>query len=105
MTQKKNYEITKNTDIYSFGLIVNETFTGAIPRGNNYTKIGDIYPELCEFDKINDCLLGMNPQLRLANPIVAVLKMKETYRNNLEEIQYIHDSFFVTMAKFRMTTY
>ena len=93
ITQKKDYEITKNTDNYSFGLIVNETFTGSIPRGNNYTKIGDIYPELCEFDKINDCLLGTVPQLRLANPIVAILKMKETYQNNLEEIQYIHDSF------------
>lgn len=93
ITQKKNYEITKNTDIYSFGLIVNETFTGSIPRGNNYTKIGDVYPELCEFDKINDCLLGTDPQLRLANPVVAIIKIKEVYQNNSRQIQDIHDSF------------
>lgn len=92
ITQKKDYDITKNTDIYSFGLIVNETFTGSIPRGNNYTKIGDIYPELCEFDKINDCLLGTDPQLRLANPIVAILKIKEVYQNNSGLIQDIQDS-------------
>ena len=92
ITQRKDYEITKNTDIYSFGLIVNETFTGSIPRGNNYTKIGDIYPELCEFDKINDSLLGTYPQLRLANPIVAILKIKEVYQNNSGLIQDIHDS-------------
>ena len=77
-------------DIYSLGKILNELFTRENPVGTSYSKIGDIYPEFIGLDKLIERMLSQNPSERLAIDAVerSILYELETYRNNVEDIQY-----------------
>lgn len=39
-------------DIYALGLMLNETFTGSVPQGTNFARIGDINPEFAYLDEL-----------------------------------------------------
>lgn len=43
--------ITKESDIYSLGLIINEVFTQKTPIGHDYIRISDVNPLLYELDQ------------------------------------------------------
>ncbi len=49
---EKSGKIDQRTDEYAFGLILNEVFTGAIPRGTNYKTIGAISEEHAFLDQV-----------------------------------------------------
>ncbi|MFR2275000.1 serine/threonine-protein kinase [Streptococcus salivarius] len=56
--------ITFASDVYSFGLIVNECFTGENPAGSDYKRIWHTYPYLFELDKLVDRLINPSPDSR-----------------------------------------
>lgn len=56
--------ITFASDVYSFGLIVNECFTGENPDGSEFKRIWHTYPYLFELDKLVDRLINPSPRLR-----------------------------------------
>ena len=56
--------ITFASDVYSFGLIINECFTGENPDGSEYKRIWYTYPYLFELDKLVDRLINPSPDLR-----------------------------------------
>ena len=52
------------TDIYSLGLIINETFTGEIPCGTNYKKVADVYPPFNFLDFIISTMIVQDYKFR-----------------------------------------
>lgn len=56
----KGGEITKSTDIYSIGLIINELFTGNVPSGSNFKKIVSVSIEFEYFDKIVEKMISQS---------------------------------------------
>lgn len=53
------------TDIFSFGLIINECFTKRIPHGVNYQLIRENYPFLFELDNLVTQMLASDPEIRI----------------------------------------
>lgn len=51
---------TSATDIYALGLILNEMFTGIIPRGTNYKRIGAIDADYGFLDEMVDKMISQN---------------------------------------------
>ena len=64
--------ITFASDVYSFGLIVNECFTGENPNGSEYKRIWHTYPYLFELDKLADRLINSSPELRPSSDSVRI---------------------------------
>ena len=63
----KGGECDQRADIYAYGLILNELFTGTVPQGTNYKRIGDIAPEYAYLDKVVERMIAQNPSDRYAN--------------------------------------
>lgn len=63
----KGGKCDQRTDIYAYGLILNELFTGAVPQGTNYKRIGDIAPEYAYLDKVIEHMIAQNPDDRYPN--------------------------------------
>lgn len=69
------------TDIYSLGLIINESFTDEIPCGTNYKKVSDVYPPFSFLDDIISTMLIQNPSLRENNINVIINKINIELKN------------------------
>lgn len=68
--------ITKESDIYSLGLIMNEVFTKKTPIGNNYIRISDVSPLFYELDQVVLKCLMHNPKDRPnINSVILQLKL------------------------------
>lgn len=68
--------ITKESDIYSLGLIMNEVFTKKTPLGHDYIRISDVNPLFYELDKVVSKCLMYNPKDRPnINSIILQLKL------------------------------
>ncbi len=48
-------------DVYALGLILNEIFTGSIPLGQKFRRIGDIYPPFSFLDNLVDSMMMQDP--------------------------------------------
>lgn len=55
----------KPADIFALGLILNEMFTGDVPHGAGFRRIGDAHSEFAYLDPIVDAMTQQNPQSRL----------------------------------------
>lgn len=55
----------KPADIFALGLILNEMFTGNVPHGAGFKRIGDAYPEFAYLDPIVDAMTQQDPRARL----------------------------------------
>lgn len=63
----KGQKCDQRTDIYAYGLILNELFTGAVPQGTNYKRIGDIAPEYAYLDRVIERMIAQDPCDRYVN--------------------------------------
>lgn len=64
---KRGYskQISFASDIFSFGLIINECYTKIIPHGVNYKLIRETYPFLFELDNLVTQMLVNDPEIRI----------------------------------------
>lgn len=72
----KGGKCDQRSDIYAYGLILNELFTGAVPQGTNYKRIGDIAPEYAYLDEVVEHMIAQNPGDRYANIDSALLDIE-----------------------------
>ena len=84
--------ITFASDVYSFGLIVNECFTGENPAGSEYKRIWHTYPYLFELDKLVDRLINPSPDSRPSSDSVRMdLKLlKAELDSEKEDLQHVN---------------
>ena len=68
----KGGECDQRTDIYAFGLILNELFTGVVPQGANYKRIADVDKDHAYLDRVVERMIAQDPADRYPN-IGAVL--------------------------------
>lgn len=60
----KSGRVGQWTDIYAFGLIMNELFTGTVPRGTSYKTIGSVAKEYAFLDKVVARMISQSPDDR-----------------------------------------
>ena len=105
---KKNHDnIGPHTDIYSFGLIINELFTGKVPRGSDYEKIADYYPpyrwmdslvSLMTKDSIDDRISDINyviSEISINKFKTRTEKLNTTLVNIINSTSFIGKIFFL----------
>lgn len=65
---KNNHtNIGPHTDIYSLGLIINELFTGNVPRADDYEKIEDYYPQYKWLDSLVSSMIKQSVGERISD--------------------------------------
>lgn len=84
--------ITFASDVYSFGLIVNECFTGENPAGSEYKRIWHTFPYLFELDKLVDRLINPSPDSRPSSDSVRMdLKLlKAELDSEKEDLKHVN---------------
>lgn len=60
----RNGIVDGRADIYAVGMILNELFTGSLPLGSNYMKIGDVNSMYSWMDSVVDSMLQQDPKSR-----------------------------------------
>lgn len=88
----KALNITFASDIYSFGLIINECFTGENPDGSEYKRIWHTFPYLFELDKLVDRLINPSPDSRPSSDSVRMdLKLlKAELDSEKEDLKHVN---------------
>lgn len=104
---KNNEKIGSYTDIYALGLILNELFTGVIPKGRNFAKVGDGSPMYDFINDIIDTMLDYDVQKResnlqnIINKVIKGFELMKLYNEDiasrigvsLDDIQIIDDIY------------
>lgn len=84
-------QITVSADIYALGLMLNEMFTGAVPHGTDYAKIGSISKQHEYLDAIVERMLRQSPSERPASiaDIRTLIQRHEAEAVSLQHISAI----------------
>lgn len=64
---ERDGEIGPGTDIFSLGLMLNEFFTGKIPVGSRYKKIGEVAEDLAYLDPIVEKMIDQDIERRFVS--------------------------------------
>lgn len=56
--------VSAASDIYSLGLMLNETFTGSVPHGAGYATVGSMFPEFAYIDAVVEQMIQQNMNSR-----------------------------------------
>jgi serine/threonine protein kinase len=78
--------VDATTDIYALGLMLNEMFTGTVPHGTNYRKIGDVASQFVFLDGIVEKMLQQEPAQR-PRTIADLKGMIQRYRAESVSLQ------------------
>ncbi|MGX7023440.1 serine/threonine-protein kinase [Vagococcus hydrophili] len=81
-------ETTTAVDIYSLGMIINESFTKKRPDGLNFEKIQEVYPFLYQLDELVEKMMIYDPINRISIPEVSynLVKIMDDILCSFEEI-------------------
>ena len=71
--KEKGALVDHRADIYALGLILNELFTGHVPYGSSYKKIGDVASEYSFLDDVVELMIK---------------QIKEDRPNDIETVQF-----------------
>jgi len=63
--RERGREITARADVFALGLMLNEMFTGMIPNGTNFKRIGAVSGSHAYLDGLVDQMLDQEPTKRL----------------------------------------
>lgn len=75
-------------DIYALGLMLNELFTGSVPHGTEFRRVGEVAPEYSFLDQIISAMLRQNPLDRPSN-ITAVKGLIQKHNAEAVALQKI----------------
>lgn len=78
--EQLNGEFSAASDIFALGLILNQMFTGVIPQGEKYKKIGDVNPDYSFLDNLVSKMISQDPSARYQS-IKDVLLDYEAFKN------------------------
>lgn len=95
--QKKgsHVEVTKESDIFSMGLLLNEIFTGQLPLGEKYKKIFEVNPLYFDFDSIVASMISADINERESNIQNIINKINYTVEQIEENLEFIAESLQV----------
>ena len=80
--KRRGPAVDRLADIFALGLILNEMFTGTVPQGTQFNKIGDVAPDFAYIDDLVDRMICQSPDKR----INSIEKIKE----ELVAVSYTH---------------
>lgn len=76
----RGQEVNVPADIYALGLMLNEMFTGQVPHGTDYRKIGEAAAEFAWLDPIVESMLRQDPAKRPSS--IDALKREIQFQNS-----------------------
>src|SRR5258708_23623700 len=78
--------VDQRADIFALGLILNEMFTGHVPQGTGYPKIGSVSPDFAYLDDLGEAMIQQKPENRIQT-IVRVKEQLIARRHRFVELQ------------------